>query len=511
MPLRLLCTVFMALPWLWPVTAGPAAPMVPYLASVTAGALLLASWPAGQKEDSAVIATSSWLSAALLSSGIGLLQYFDLEAAFYPWVNIARPGLAFGNLRQPNQLASLLVIGMLALRWLAQVQRLNPQNAAWMGGLLLVGLAATGSRAGLTELLIIGAVMLWWSHAPRGTSTTQACSGEAPQPPGHRASPIAWAGAAMAVYLLAAVALPALLEITQGVSSGRDVIKRLLTAESICGSRLTLWRNVLHLISLKPWVGWGWGELDYAHYITLYDSPRFCNILDNAHNLPLHLAVELGAPVALATCALVGWWFWRGKPWAEKDATRQLAWGVLGAIGIHSMVEYPLWYGPFQLAAIWCVWILWQPRGATPAVLYRPSWLTRRAVSAIMLMAVAYVAWDYHRISQLFLPAEKRATAYRVNTRAYAERSWLFADVVRFASVTTQPATLETAPRLLPAALAALHFSPEPRTIIRVIESASLLGQDDLALAHMARFRAAFPREYLDWTTASAGAAGAAP
>ena len=315
----------------------------------------------------------------------------------------------------------------------------------------------------------------------------------------------------MAVYLIAAVALPALLEITQGVSSGRDVIKRLLTAESICGSRLTLWRNVLHLISLKPWVGWGWGELDYAHYITLYDSPRFCNILDNAHNLPLHLAVELGAPVALATCALVGWWLWRGKPWAEKDATRQLAWGVLGAIGIHSMVEYPLWYGPFQLAAIWCVWILWQPRGATPAVLYRPSWLTRRAVSAIMLMAVAYVAWDYHRISQLFLPAEKRATAYRVNTRAYAERSWLFADVVRFASVTTQPATLESAPHLLPAALAALHFSPEPRTIIKVIESASLLGQDDLALAHMARFRAAFPREYLDWTTASAGAAGAAP
>ena len=46
----------------------------------------------------------------------------------------------------------------------------------------------------------------------------------------------------------------------------------------------------------SPWLGWGWGELDYAHYATLYDGPRFCDILDNAHNLPLHLAVELGIP-----------------------------------------------------------------------------------------------------------------------------------------------------------------------------------------------------------------------
>ena len=45
-----------------------------------------------------------------------------------------------------------------------------------------------------------------------------------------------------------------------------------------------------------------------------------------------------------------------------------------------------------------------------------------------------------------------------------------------------------------------LNMIPEPRVITRVIESASLLGRDELALAHLARFRAAFPREYRQWS-----------
>jgi hypothetical protein len=52
---------------------------------------------------------------------------------------------------------------------------------------------------------------------------------------------------------------------------------------------------------------------------------------------------------------------------------------------------------------------------------------------------------------------------------------------------------------MLPAALLALHFSPEPRVIIKVIESATLLGQGELTLMHLTRFRAAFPREYGEW------------
>ena len=51
-----------------------------------------------------------------------------------------------------------------------------------------------------------------------------------------------------------------------------------------CGAPV-LWSNMLHLISLKPWTGWG-GELSYAHYITLFPEERFLRAAGQRHNLP---------------------------------------------------------------------------------------------------------------------------------------------------------------------------------------------------------------------------------
>ena len=127
-----------------------------------------------------------------------------------------------------------------------------------------------------------------------------------------------------------------------------------LGKEEDCGSRLMLWSNVLHPITEKPWLGWGWGEFDFAHFITLCNQPRFYDILDNAHNLPLHLAVELGLLAALLIYGGFTWWVLRRKPWAERHATRQMALAVIAVITVitvillHSMLEYPLWYGRFR-------------------------------------------------------------------------------------------------------------------------------------------------------------------
>ena len=481
-----LCALLVALPWLWPFTSGPVAATLPYLAGVTVAAVLLLAWPARASGRDAPLraVAAGWLGAALVSGGIALLQYFDLEGPLFPWVNIAEPGQAFGNLRQPNQLASLLVIGLLSLRWWLR-RGLSNRLAAGMAALLLTALAATASRVGLVEFLAAGALSLCWAARGRWRMAALAVLG------------------ALVLYALAAVALPWALQASEG-AAGRDLIERLRSAESTCGSRFILYSNVLHLIGLKPWAGWGWGELAYAHYITLYDGPRFCHILDNAHNLPLHLAVELGVPVAVLVCGALAWAIWRGRPWAEQDPTRQLAWGVLMVIGIHSGVEYPLWYGPFQIAVALCVWMLWTTRAgaeaAPPDQASARRWQTARlGVAALMLAAVAYAGWDYHRISQIYLPVEQRAAIYRDDAMGHARKSWLYADVVRFAEVTTRPAVRENAQWMLPAALKTLHFSPEPRVIQKVIESATLLGRDDVALAHLARFRAAFPREQAQW------------
>ncbi len=486
----------LALPWLWPLTFGPLASFLPYLVSVCGAAMAL-MWLLRDGGALALVG-KGWLAAALISSVIALLQYFDLEGPLHPWINGAEPGIAFGNLRQPNQLATLLVIGLLSLRCVWQQGNFQGRwgRAGSAGGwyaaaLLVVGLAASASRIGLVELLVLGALAVLWPRAPVG----------------ERRKMLLLVLGTVAAYAVAALVLPQLLQLGEGVA-GRNMIDRLQHGESTCGSRLILWSNVLDLIRAKPWTGWGWGELAYAHYIHLYDGPRFCHILDNAHNLPLHLAVELGVPVAVLVCSAIAYLVWRGRPWAETDPTRQLAWGVLLAIGLHSLVEYPLWYGPFQIAVGLCLWMLWPSSArSVGARSYEKSSALRfsgsavsRAVATVMLLAVAYTGWDYHRISQIYLPYEQRSAWYRDDAMEYAKRSWLFADVVRFAEVTTRPATRENAPWMLMESLRALHFSPEPRVITKVIESATLLRREDLAMAHLARFKAAFPADYQKWS-----------
>jgi uncharacterized membrane protein len=258
---------------------------------------------------------------------------------------------------------------------------------------------------------------------------------------------------------------------------------------------------VLYLIAQKPWLGWGWGELSYAHYITLYPGLRFCDILDNAHDLPLQLAVELGVPAALLLCSAALVLIVRAQPWRERDPARRMAWGVLAMILLHSMVEYPLWYAPFLMAAILCLVLLARSRSS----IGRDAWTAGAGIYGplvaawVLIAAVAYTAWDYHRVSQIFLASSERASDYRSDTLAKLQGSWIFRKHVRYAELTTATVTRDNAVNMHSLALELLHFSPEARVLEKLIESDAQLGLNDEAQFHMQRFRAAFPDEYAQW------------
>ena len=70
---------------------------------------------------------------------------------------------------------------------------------------------------------------------------------------------------------------------------------------------------------------------------------------------------------------------------------------------------------------------------------------------------------------------------------------------MQFAELTTTPLDRSTAQWTFDTASNLLHYSPEPRVIEKVIESAVMLGRDEEAMAHLARYRAAFPKEHAAW------------
>jgi len=519
-----LALVLAALPWLDPVAAGPSPSVSPWLASATcgiglwvlalfgsgparpsrglvaaaaalglwamiahlplrpeaamlAGGLVLGVLGAASAQDAEVTrgVQAGFLVAAAASALIGLAQYFGISAWFAPWMNVAQAGEAYANLRQPNQYATLCWIGG-AIVLFGGLQL--PRRAAIpLLVLLAAGSAASVSRTGLLQGLVLTVLSALWA-GPRRRERLLLCA------------------VAAIAYFAATVALPMLLDAATGAMPARTLWGRLGGGQA-CSSRLVLWSNVLHLIGQKPLAGWGWGELDYAHFATLYAGPRFCDILDNAHSLPLHLAVELGVPTALAVCIGGLLWIWRRRPWREGDALRQLAWAILALVLLHSLLEYPLWYGPFQIAFGACLGWLGAPQG-TPA----RSRVLALATAAALLLATAYAAWDYTRVTQIYVLPEKRLAPWAGDTLEAVRRSWLFSGQARFADLTLQAPNRANAREMHALALDVLHYSPEPRVIERAIETATMLGRDGEAVWLLARYRAAFPSDYEKWRQA---------
>jgi hypothetical protein len=181
-----------------------------------------------------------------------------------------------------------------------------------------------------------------------------------------------------------------------------------------------------------------------------------------------------------------------------------MAWCLLAVLLLHSLLEHPLWYGPFQLVAVVCIWVLWLTQPGRVAVQPGNSRVAQLSVVGLLVGAVVaatgYAVWDYHRISQIYLPPSQRASAYRVDTFRKVSPSWLFQKQVQFALLTITPLEPSNAAQLNELAKLSLHFSPEARVVQKLIESAIMLERDDEASFYLQRFQAAFPAEHQAWS-----------
>jgi O-antigen ligase len=493
-----------ALPWLNPFTSGPNSTVAPLIFAWFGASGAMLCWALLPQTGAQRLQTVSgaWVVAACVSAVLGLLQYFDISRDWAPWVNQPGAGQAFGNLRQRNQFATLCSMGLAAVGWWAQqgatasgpaphqtVQKRLQIAALPLAALLGTAIAASGSRTGFVQLLLLLGLAWLWRVAQRAVPFGQA--------------PAGWVFAvAVLAYGLAVVALPRL----AGVDA--SVLDRLSENSGQCTSRLNLWRNVLYLIAQKPLWGWGWGDLDFAHFVTLYDVPwaglRFCEILDNAHNLPLHLAVELGVPVAVVFCTAVLVWIQRQRPWRESRPERQLAWAVLAVIGVHSLLEYPLWYGQFQIAALLCLSVLMAFPQASAGGLASPApamaWGRPALIVGIAIgLGCAVASRSYTQVSQPYLPPAERAVQFRQASWAQLRNTWLFSAQVDFAELAVTPVTPVTAERINILATELLHFSPEPMVVQKLLQSAQMQGKIETVEWLAPRFEAAFPDAYAQW------------
>jgi O-antigen ligase len=457
----------------------------------------------------------AWLGAGLISAFIALCQALQLEGWFYPWFVLTPRHEGFANLRQRNLYATFNTTALLSLLCLVHLQVKGGIQAstsyakrfqyASLVAAALLGMAGalSSSRTGLLQLaLVAGAALVWRNRC-------------------HRAM---WSviGVCFLAYIATAFYMPYLHQASLAPPSGLGgimpggAIARINLGPDHCETRSILWRNAWQLIQDRPWEGWGWREFAWAHFNAELE-PRFCRLVDHAHNLPLQLAAELGLPVAGLVSGLLLGMLYTGWRHAKQSALHAWALAVVLAILLHSMVEFPLWHTPFQIAFGLCMGLLLSPvspsQGAVTFArgsLTKPHWIPRLKAPLLGLafLALAVATLEYVRVSQAYLPANKR--------QAWLQQlPWsdecLFCNQRDFAVVTTTPIIPANAGWLHREALRLLHFSPEPRLLIVAIETSQILGKVEVEAQLRKKFQAAYPWPYERWLQTQQGGLSKSP
>ena len=425
------------------------------------------------------------VAAAVLNAAQGLLQWFGLVGELYRWVvEPEQRGIAYGAFRQRNLFATFLCVGVVGVVWLVYLRRLTEGMAWFFLLILMLSVAASGSRTGVLEAATLAALaILWRKQLPR--AVTRLMVGQ------------------LALLGLSMLFLP--------IAAGWHGIEFTSSASRVAlvgrDARWMIWDNAIALIAERPWTGWGWREMGYARYVTLLDN-RFDGLLEHAHNLPLQLALEFGLPVAVLVCGVAAWAIYRAKPWRIHTDSKPFAWVILLLIvGIHSMLEYPLWSTGFLFLAGLCVGYLLPitPLGSPATV--GQVWALRWAkLSAVGLLVLSLVAWQQY--AKVLLIYKTPFTNDKVQQRtaataalAKASGAWLFQELLDFSTLGITEVTAQNAPEVRRLAEKLLHYSAEPRVIQPLLLSLWWLDDQPALQYHADRFCRAYPAVFQKWNS----------
>ena len=422
--------------------------------AILLGAALIAGLgnAAAQRDDHAIAAASApanpWLDAAaagLLVQGViqvvlGLVQFALWQIpALGQWLAQHAPlyseiisypatGRVFGNLRQPNHYATAVALGLAGLAWWTPRMRVSLVWTAVIG--MSWALVVCGSRTGMVQAVVAAVLVLLavrgaWRH-PR------------------------WA-ALVAVPLLYVAWWLALRAADHfGWISFLDAVTRQL--DQPVNARALIWRNAWQVFEHLPWLGAGWGQLGWGlQHTALHGAlhPLPLDNIDNAHDLILQLLAETGLIGTVPFLAVALAWLWRALlRWVRLGRSSPggqsplplTAWMGMAFLGLHSLVEYPLWYLYFLWAfAFLAGWMDGIPaprpvaenrknaQAGSGLALPRPAAL---AAGVIALLLVTKAGFDY-AITNAVYASDKPQT--RQSIRSANRGNWFFRPLVEFA------------------------------------------------------------------------------
>ncbi len=326
--------------------------------------------------DARVLA-SILVIGAMCSAIIAFAQTFEVWASI-EWIHRSAYSRRSGaNLGQSNQLATLLLMGIASAVYLFERGKFSAMLTSILIGVLLTALAITESRAGVLGFCMLN---IWWFAKRKATNS--------------RINPWFVVLCVLAFTFMFWEWPKLLTEVYQpGVPATATA-----TANTVAYNRWIVWPQLLHAVMLRPWFGWGFGQVSTAHNAVLDAYPK-SELYTYSHNILLDFALGIGIPATLMLVLLVGAWLWR-----RLRTSQQLEpWyciAVVIPVATHSLVEFPFAYAYFLVPIMLSIGVLEGMRAVRPVLQ-----LGVRSLTASLLVVTAAAAWsvpEYLRIEEDF-------------------------------------------------------------------------------------------------------------
>ena len=272
------------------------------------------------------------VAIAALSAVIGLIQTAAGDGAMHLY-RITSDDAPVGLLANRNHQAALLscalpFVGALmgARRRDAGDPRLGLIVALGTAAVLVLAIVSTGSRMGLA-LCLLGSFGGGVAYKAAGRRLL-------PSQPAFRFALALGALLALAVVTLAAARSGAL--------------ERLAHTNRVNETRVAMLDPLLATARAFMPFGAGFGSFDSVFRHFEPNSLLSTIYMNQAHNEPMQLAIEGGAPALVLLAVFVGWWLWSGVKVARREGPSSgkaiaVAWVAASAILLtSSLVDYPL-------------------------------------------------------------------------------------------------------------------------------------------------------------------------
>ncbi|WP_417660564.1 Wzy polymerase domain-containing protein [Pseudomonas sp.] len=256
---------------------------------------------------------------SVLSGSIALAQWLSLVNTI--WIADLPPGARpFANMAQPNNLASLLFMGLFGVHYFYEKYLLGRFCSGVLTLFILFCIALTGSRTSwvvaLSALTFVGLVsMRLPARLPIKTV-------------------LLW----VAIYFLLVVTVPSL-------SKALYIDSYNLMQRAMASDRLGLWLQMLQAIKLSPMLGYGWSQVSLAQVSVAVAYPLQL-MTEHSHNIVLDFLIWNGPVLGLIFVSVTAF---RLVQLVFRVGSVEVVFIVLCllALLVHGMLEFPLEYAFF--------------------------------------------------------------------------------------------------------------------------------------------------------------------